>query len=48
MDTDILGGITSELHTILVLSGVTQLEDIQNLWSFRPDIIIDNIGELVE
>ena len=45
MDTDIIAGIESEIDTVLVLSGVTDLEGI-NEFSYRPKYILNHVGEI--
>ena len=40
MDTDILAGLESEIDTVLVLSGVTSMENIQN-YAYPPQIHIE-------
>lgn len=47
MDTDILAGIQSEIRTCLLLSGVTQLSDL-NDFPYRPDCVLPNIGALLD
>ena len=47
MDTDIIAGIESNVDTVLVLSGVTALEDIDN-FPYRPKYIAKGVGELVK
>ena len=46
MDTDIIAGIESNVEAILVLSGVTKLEDI-DAFPYRPNYIVQGVGELV-
>ena len=46
MDTDIIAGIESNVDTVLVLSGVTALEDIDN-FPYRPKYIAQGVGDLV-
>ena len=46
MDTDIIAGIESNLDTILVLSGVTKPEDIDN-FPYRPKYIANGVGDLI-
>lgn len=46
MDTDIIAGIESNVDTVLVLSGVTSLEDIDN-FPYRPKYILNNVGEIL-
>jgi NagD protein len=43
MDTDILSGIESEIDTVLVLSGVTSPDDL-NEFAYRPKYILENVG----
>lgn len=45
MDTDIISGIESGMHTILVLSGVTAPGDIDH-WPFRPQFVLDGVGQI--
>lgn len=45
MDTDIIAGIEGGLDTILVLSGVTSLDDI-NRYPYRPRVILNGVGEI--
>ncbi len=46
MDTDIIAGIESNLDTVLVLSGVTAKEDIDN-FPYRPKYVMSGICDLV-
>ena len=45
MDTDIIAGIESELDTVLVLSGVTTPEMIDD-FPYRPKYILRDVGEI--
>jgi NagD protein len=45
MDTDILAGIEAEIDTILVMSGVTTPENINN-FPYYPTIVLDGVGEI--
>ena len=47
MDTDIIAGIESNVDTILVLSGVTAKEDIDN-YPYRPKYILNGVGDIVK
>lgn len=47
MDTDIIAGIESNVDTVLVLTGVTKQEDIQN-FPYRPKYIADSVGDLLK
>ena len=46
MDTDIIAGIEAGLRTVLVLTGITQREDV-NAYSFRPSQIVDSVADLI-
>jgi NagD protein len=46
MDTDIVAGIEAGLHTILVLTGISDQAEIER-YPFRPDEIISGVHELV-
>ena len=43
MDTDIIAGIESEMDTVLVLSGVSTLDSI-NDFPYRPKYVIKGVG----
>ncbi len=45
MDTDIVGGIESGMHTILVLTGVTNREDVHH-YPYRPSQIVESVAEI--
>lgn len=45
MDTDIVAGLETEMDTVLVLSGVTKLEDIDK-FPYRPKYIVRDVGVL--
>jgi ribonucleotide monophosphatase NagD (HAD superfamily) len=45
MDTDIVAGVESEIETILVLSGVTTMEDIPS-FPYQPKHILEGIFEI--
>lgn len=47
MDTDIIAGIESNMDTILVLSGITSIEDIDK-FPYRPKYILNGVGDLVK
>ena len=46
MDTDILSGIESELDTVLVLTGVTEKEDLIK-YAYQPKYVLDSVGDIV-
>jgi NagD protein len=45
METDILGGVQMGYRTVLVLSGSTRKEDVDN-YAYRPDTIVDSVADL--
>lgn len=45
MDTDIAAGITSEIDPVLVLSGVTAMEDLAQ-FAYRPYVILGGVYEI--
>ncbi|HQA29589.1 MAG TPA: HAD hydrolase-like protein, partial [Brevefilum fermentans] len=45
MDTDIVAGVTSGMETILVLSGVTELGEIEK-YPYRPTHIKPSVAEI--
>lgn len=45
MDTDIVGGIESGMRTILVLTGVTNREDVQR-FPYRPSWVVESVTEI--
>lgn len=47
MDTDIVAGVEAEIETVLVLSGVTRLEDIAT-FAYRPRHILEGVFEIPE
>ena len=46
MDTDILSGIESELDTVLVLTGVTNKEDLIK-YAYQPKYVLNDVGDIV-
>lgn len=46
MDTDIVAGIETGLDTVLVLSGVTDIYEM-NQFPYRPQYILDGVGDIV-
>ncbi|MBR5881261.1 MAG: HAD family hydrolase [Clostridia bacterium] len=46
MDTDIIAGIESELDTVLVLSGVSTRETVEQ-FPYRPSFILRDVGEII-
>ena len=47
MDTDIIAGIESNVDTVLVLTGVTSVEDIDK-FPYRPKYILNGVGDLLK
>ena len=47
MDTDIISGLESMIDTVLVLSGVTSMDMIDN-FPYRPTYIMDGIGDILK
>ncbi len=47
MDTDIVAGIEAGLHTILVLTGISDQAEIER-YPFRPDEILGGVSDLLE
>jgi NagD protein len=47
MDTDIVAGIEAGLHTVLVLTGISDQAEIDR-YPFRPDEILGSVAELVD
>lgn len=46
MDTDIIAGIETGLDTVLVLSGCTTREEVDN-YPYRPKYILSGVGDIV-
>jgi NagD protein len=47
MDTDIVAGIEAGLHTILVLTGISDQAEIER-YPFRPDEVLNGVFDLIE
>ena len=47
METDILGGVQLEFHTVLVLSGGTRREDLPR-YAYQPELIVDSVAEFAD
>ncbi|MGJ8513850.1 HAD-IIA family hydrolase [Carnimonas bestiolae] len=47
MDTDVISGMEAGLHTVLVLSGISDTQEIER-YPFRPKEVIDSVADLVE
>nr|WP_314844409.1 HAD-IIA family hydrolase [uncultured Microbacterium sp.] len=46
MDTDIIAGIEAGLHTVLVMTGISDEAEVQK-YPFRPDEIVDSVADLL-
>ena len=46
MDTDIVAGIEAGLHTILVMTGISDQAEIER-YPFRPDEVLDSVADLL-
>jgi NagD protein len=47
MDTDIVAGIEAGLHTVLVLTGISDHAEIER-YPFRPAEVLDSVADLIE
>jgi NagD protein len=47
MDTDVIAGIEAGLHTVLVLSGISDRGEVER-FPFRPDEIVDSVADLLD
>ena len=47
MDTDIVAGIEAGLHTVLVLTGISDRSEIER-YPFRPDEVLNSVADLLE
>jgi NagD protein len=47
MDTDVIAGIEAGLHTVLVLTGIADEEEIKK-YPFRPNEILNSIADLLD
>jgi 4-nitrophenyl phosphatase len=47
LETDILGGQRAGLATILVLSGATSRQELENS-TIKPDLVFENVRQLYE
>ncbi len=47
MDTDTVAGMEAGLHTVLVLSGLTTMADVET-YPFRPDQVVLSVAELLD
>jgi NagD protein len=47
MDTDIVAGIEAGLHTVLVLTGISDRAEIER-YPFRPDEVLESVADLLD
>ncbi len=47
MDTDVISGMECGMNTVLVLSGVSTRETIEE-FAYRPTLVLDGVGSIVE
>ena len=47
MDTDIVAGLEAGMRTVLVLTGITQAEDVER-FPYRPNRVVPSIADLVD
>ena len=47
MDTDVVAGIESGLHTVLVLTGIADAAEIEK-YPFRPNEILNSVADLLD
>ena len=45
MDTDIQGGVQMGYKTILVLSGITKKQELNN-YAFKPDLVVGSVKDI--
>ena len=46
MDTDVISGMESGISTVLVLSGITSREMLNN-YAYRPSVVFNGVGDIV-
>lgn len=46
MDTDIISGLESGMSTVLVLSGVSDMDTVDS-YAYRPTIVLEGVGDIV-
>jgi NagD protein len=47
MDTDIVAGMEAGLHTVLVMTGISDRAEIER-FPFRPDEVLSSVADLLE
>ncbi|RZL71945.1 MAG: HAD family hydrolase, partial [Rhodococcus sp. (in: high G+C Gram-positive bacteria)] len=46
MDTDVLSGLEAGLQTILVLTGISTVQSVEQ-YPYRPTKVLDSVADLV-
>ena len=47
MDTDIISGMEAGMSSVLVLSGVTDMEDLKS-YAYKPSLVLEGVGDIVK
>lgn len=47
MDTDIISGMEAGMSTVLVLSGVTDMDDLKS-YAYKPSLVLEGVGDIVK
>lgn len=47
MDTDIISGMESGMSTVLVMSGVSDMDTLKT-YAYRPSVVLEGVGDIVE
>ena len=47
MDTDIISGMAAGMSTVLLLSGVTDMEDLKS-YAYKPSLVLEGVGDIVK
>lgn len=47
MDTDIISGMEAGMSTVLVLSGVTDMEDLKS-YAYKPSLVLEGVGDIAK
>lgn len=47
MDTDIISGMEAGMSTVLVLSGVTDMEELKS-YAYKPSLVLEGVGDIVK
>lgn len=47
MDTDIISGMEAGMSTVLVLSGVTDMDDLKS-YAYKPSLVLEGVGDIAK